>query len=148
MPRYRVNYVGRSEVQPGMGPELGLPDHLGLPNFMSNRRTGLSETEFEDEIEAKSPPRALDEFFSQHAERREDVMVLGADGRSHAIEGVADYDPGTVYIWLEDGMMMEYQGIEEMTPGKAICPMCNGSGEIDEAVADDYDKIAGRKSNA
>ena len=74
--------------------------------------------------------------------------MLGADGRSHPIEGVADYNPGSVYLWIEDGMMMEYQGIEEMTPGKAICPMCNGSGEIDESLADSYDEIAGRKSNA
>ena len=25
-----------------------------------------------------------------------------------------------------------------MTPGKAICPMCNGSGEVDEAVVEEY----------
>ena len=43
-------------------------------------------------------------------------------------------------------MMMEYQGIEEMTPGKAICPMCNGSGEIDESLADSYADSADRKN--
>ncbi|MDP9180178.1 MAG: hypothetical protein M3O21_00430 [Chloroflexota bacterium] len=72
--------------------------------------------------------------------------MLGADGRSHPIEGVADYNPGSVYLWIEDGMMMEYQGIEEMTPGKAICPMCNGSGEINESLADSYAESADRKN--
>jgi hypothetical protein len=71
-------------------------------------------------------------------------MMLGADGRSHPIGGVAAYDPGTVYLWIEDGMMMEYQGIEEMTLGKAICPMCNGSGEIDKSLADSYAESASR----
>jgi hypothetical protein len=142
MPSYRVNYLGRSSNAPGSG----APNDL--PNFMTNRQSGLTETEFEDELQATTPEQALGAFFGEHTERREDVMMLGADGRAHAIEGVTDYDPDTVYLWIEDGMMMEYQGIEEMTPGKAICPMCNGSGEIDEAVADDYDKIAGRKSNA
>jgi hypothetical protein len=142
MPSYRVNYLGRSSNAPGSGAAND------LPNFMTNRQSGLTETEFEDELQATTPAQALVAFFGEHAERREDVMLLGADGRAHAIEGVADYDPGTVYLWIEDGLMMEYQGIEEMTPGKAICPMCNGSGEIDESLADSYDEIAGRKSNA
>jgi hypothetical protein len=142
MPSYRVNYVGRSSNAPG----AGAPNDL--PNFMTNRQSGLTETEFEDELKATTPAQALGAFFGDHTERREDVMMLGADGRAHAIEGVADYNPGTVYLWIEDGMMMEYQGIEEMRPGKAICPMCNGSGEIDESLADSYAKIAGRKSNA
>ncbi len=116
MPRYRVNYIGRTEVQPGMSPDLGLPDHLGLPSFMSSRRIGLTETEFEDQVEAMSAARALDEFFSRHVERREDVKLLGSDGHTHDLEGVTDYDPRTIYRWMEDEMMMEYQGLEEMTP--------------------------------
>ncbi len=140
MPRYRVNYVGRSPNSLGSG----APNDL--PNFMTNRQSGLTETEFEDELQATTPALALAAFFAEHAERREDVMMLGSDGRSHPIGGVADYEPGTVYLWIEDGMMMEYQGIEEMTPGKAICPMCNGAAEIDETLADRYDEIAGRMS--
>jgi hypothetical protein len=136
MPSYRVNYVGRSSNAPGFGADND------LPNFMTNRQSGLTETEFEDELQAPTSAKALEAFFGENAERRDDVMMLGADGRSHPIEGVADYDPGTVYLWIEDGMMMEYQGIEEMTPGKAICPMCNGSGEIDESLADSYIKSA------
>ena len=142
MPSYRVNYVGRSSNAPGSG----APNDL--PNFMTNRQSGLTETEFEDEFQAATPAQALEAFFGEHAERRENVMMLGADGRSHPIEGVADYDPGTVYLWIEDGMMMEYQGIEEMTPGKAICPMCNGSGEIDESLADSYAESASSDSGA
>jgi hypothetical protein len=140
MPRYRVNYIGRSPNSPGSG----APNDL--PNFMTNRQSGLTETEFDDELQATTPAQALTAFFGEHTERREDVMMLGADGRSHPIEGVADYNPGSVYLWIEDGMMMEYQGIEEMTPGKAICPMCNGSGEIEESLAYSYDEIAGRMS--
>ncbi len=140
MPSYRVNYVGRSSTALGSG----APNDL--PNFMTNRQSGLTETEFEDELQATTPAQALTAFFGEHAGRSEDVMMLGADGRSHPIEGVADYDPGTAYLWIEDGMMMEYQGIEEMTSGKAICPMCNGSGEIDETLADSYDESAARKN--
>ncbi|HEY8768303.1 MAG TPA: hypothetical protein VIP09_13750 [Dehalococcoidia bacterium] len=140
MPSYRVNYVGRSSTAPGAGAPTD------LPNFMTNRQSGLTETEFEDELQATSPAQALEAFFGEHVERREDVKMLGADGRSHPIEGVADYNPRSVYLWIEDGMMMEYQGIEEMTPGKAICPMCNGSGEIDESLADSYADSADRKN--
>ncbi len=140
MPRYRVNYVGRSANSLGSG----APNDL--PNFMTNRQSGLTETEFEDELQAATPAQALEAFFGEHAGRREGVMMLGADGRSHPLDGVADYDPGTIYLWIEDGELMEYQGIEEMTPGKAICPICNGSGEIDETLVDRYAEIAGRMS--
>jgi hypothetical protein len=44
------------------------------------------ETEFEDELQATTPAQALTAFFGEHAERHEDVRMLGADGRAHAIE--------------------------------------------------------------
>jgi hypothetical protein len=91
VPSYRVNYLGRSSNAPGSS----APNDL--PNFMTNRQSGLTETEFVDELQAATPAQALTAFFGEHAQRREDVMMLGADDRAHAIEGVADYDPRTVY---------------------------------------------------
>jgi hypothetical protein len=33
---------------------------------------------------------------------------------------------------------MEYQGIGEATPGLVTCPLCDGRGEVEEQLADDY----------
>ena len=144
MPRYRINYVARS-TKDALNQSLAVDRRSVLP--IPHRDRAYSETEYEDQIDARTPSEALASFFEQHVEYREEVMIKGADGRAHAIEGVADYDPGTVYLWIEDDhMFMEYQGIEEMTPGKVVCPMCNGSGEIDEHLVDSYGEIAERES--
>jgi len=143
MPRYRINYIARSTKDP-LNQSFAIESRSALP--VPHRDRAFSETEYEDQIEATSPPEALNLFFEQHVEYREDVMIKGTDGRAHPIEGLADYDPGTVYLWIEDHhMMMEYQGIEEMTPGLVVCPMCNGSGEVDEHLVDSYDEIAQRE---
>lgn len=146
MPRYRINYLGRTEESPGSNPgdaQLRV-NALARMSFGTQR---FYETEFQDEVDAISPAAALDAFFWQHADRREDVMIKGSDGRPQPIEGLADYDPGTIYLWIEDNWFMEYQGIEALSLGKAVCPMCNGDGELEESLADFYDEIAGRKSN-
>lgn len=113
MPRYRINYLGRTEESPA-GNAADAQLLLNPATRMTFGRQRLYETEFQDEVEAISPAAALDAFFWQHADRREDVMIKGSDGRPQPIEGLAYYDPGTAYIWIEDNWFMEYQGIEEL----------------------------------
>lgn len=136
MPHYRVFYVGRSPNGPGT------PDWWRSEiNAYGVRRTPhLSKTEFEDVIEARNPAAALEQFFENHVERREDVQYLGRDFKGHPIRGVEDYRPEYTYLWIEDDMMMEYQGVDEMTPGLVSCPLCNGSGEVDSGVAEYWDE--------
>ena len=144
MPRYRINYVARSTKDP-LNQSFATESRSALPIPLRDR--AFSETEYEDQVDARTSAEALNLFFEQHVEYREGVMVKGSDGRAHPIEGVSDYDPGTIYLWIEDDhMMMEYQGIEEMTPGLVVCPMCNGSGEVDGHLVDSYDEIAERGS--
>jgi hypothetical protein len=33
---------------------------------------------------------------------------------------------------------MEYQGVDEATPGLVTCPLCGGEGEVEESVADEF----------
>jgi hypothetical protein len=146
MPRYRINYLGRTEERPGSNPGGDQQLRVNAVARMSFGTQRFYETEFQDEIEGISPAAALDAFFWQHTDRRGDVMIKASSGRGQPIEGLADYDPGTVYIWIEDNWFMEYQGIEELRSGKAPCPMCNGDGEIDESLVDFYEEMAGRKS--
>lgn len=145
MPSYRINYLGRTRQSPGTEP--GNQPFYANPAYVAARGESVFfETEFQDEVDASTPASALDAFFWQHADRREDVMLKGNDGRGHPIEGVADYDPNTIYIWIEDNWFMEYQGIEELKPGRVPCPMCNGDGEIEETLVDFYDEISGRRN--
>lgn len=140
MPRYRINYLSRTEESPGSS-SADAQLLLNPVARMTFARERLYETEFQDEVEAMSPAAALDAFFWQHADRREDVMIKASDGRGYPIEGLADYDPGTIYLWIEDNWFMEYQSLEEMTAGRVICPMCNGDGELEESLVDFYDEI-------
>ena len=33
---------------------------------------------------------------------------------------------------------MEYQGMDETTPGMVTCPLCGGEGEVEEEIADEF----------
>ena len=48
------------------------------------------------------------------------------------------YDAAKTYIWIENGKLMEYQGLDEGTPGMVSCPLCEGVGEVTAEVADEY----------
>jgi hypothetical protein len=37
--------------------------------------------------------------------------------------------------------MLEYQGIDEATPGMVTCPLCNGHGEVDQDTAAEFDEV-------
>ena len=64
-------------------------------------------------------------------------MWIDERGESRAVEGLS-YDPHKTYIWVENGKLMEYQGLDEATPGKVSCPLCDGSGEVTVEAADEY----------
>ena len=64
-------------------------------------------------------------------------MWVDEAGESQEVEGL-DYDPEKAYIWIEGDKLMEYQGMDEATPGMATCPLCGGQGEVVTEVADEF----------
>jgi hypothetical protein len=136
MPTYRIYY---SERDPGTAVDT---DRYTSPaerlrTIGSGGGTG-DETEWEEEVEGRDGPAALEAFFAAHVASRSDVMWVDANGDSRPVEGVGDYEPDKVYIWIENGKLMEYQGLDEATPGLVSCPLCEGAGEVTVEVADEY----------
>src|SRR5207249_11458422 len=97
----------------------------------------VSETEWEEEVDAPNTDGALDSFFKEHVRDNSELMWLDDEGESRPVEGVT-YDAGKTYIWIEDGKLMEYQGLDEATPGMVSCPVCEGVGEVTAKVADEF----------
>lgn len=98
----------------------------------------ISETDWEEEVEAGNTGDALDSFFREHVRDRSEIMRVDDEGRSYPVEGIAALDPGMTYIWIEDGKLMEFQGMDEATPGMVTCPLCDGEGEVDEELAEQF----------
>jgi hypothetical protein len=98
----------------------------------------IEETEWEEEVEGRDRVAALEAFFADHVGSRSDVMWVDSNGDSHAIEGVEDYNPEKTYIWIEKDKLMEYQGVDEATPGMTACPLCEGAGEVTVEAADEF----------
>ena len=96
------------------------------------------EIEWEEEVEAGNHAQALDAFFREHVTDRTQVMWLDETGQSHELQGLEDYDPEKTYIWIEDDKLMEYQGVDEATPGMVTCPLCGGEGEVAAEVAEEF----------
>jgi hypothetical protein len=119
MPPYRIYYAQRATAAWSLGDD------------------NPYENELEDTIEADSPVDALDAFFRQHAPDRKRIRVAEEDGRLFAFDGW-DFDPTATYVWMEADTLMEYQGIDEATPGMATCPLCNGHGEVEEELAEEF----------
>jgi hypothetical protein len=95
------------------------------------------EIAWEEELEARNPAEALDAFFREHVPDRTQVMWVDDTGQSHEFQGL-DYDPDKTYIWIEDDKLMEYQGVDEATPGMVTCPLCGGEGEVAAEVAEEF----------
>lgn len=135
MRKYRIYYA---ELEP----KGFLPDpFLRHPEYPVNRDY-YRETEWEEEVEAPSLAAALDEFFKEHVRDNSELMWVGEDGRPQPVTGL-DYEPEKRYIWVEDGKMMEYQGVEEAVPGMVTCPLCGGEGEVDEELAAEFEEAWG-----
>ncbi len=99
---------------------------------------GHEEVEWEEEVEARSAAEALDTFFREHVSDRTQVMWVDEAGESHKLGGIEDYESEKPYIWIEDDKLMAYQGMDEVTPGMATCPLCGGAGEVVAEVADEF----------
>jgi len=134
MPTYRVFYAERMPH--------GARDWMRVYGL---RRAGAGleevrhrEIEWEEELEAKSAAEALDAFFREHVQDRTQVMWLDETGQSHELQGLEDYDAEKTYIWIEDDKLMEYQGMDETTPGMVTCPLCGGEGEVVAEVAEEF----------
>ncbi len=134
MPTFRVIYTERMPS--------GARDWLRM---YGGRRAGEEpeevrhqEVEWEEEVEAQSAPEALDVFFREHVSGQDRVRWVDEAGQSHEIQGIEDYDPEKSYIWIEDDKLIEYQGMDEATPGMATCPLCSGQGEVVTEVADEF----------
>jgi hypothetical protein len=133
MPTYRIYY---SERDPGtVDTDRSPAESLRTLGSSGN---AIDETEWEEEVEASDGPAALQAFFAAHAVSGSDVMWVDANGDSRQVEGTGDYETDKVYIWIENGKLMEYQGLDEGTPGLVSCPLCEGAGEVTVEVADEY----------
>jgi hypothetical protein len=96
-----------------------------------------SETRWEEEVESRDAAAALSAFFREHVAGSDQVMWVDESGESRPVEGL-DYDPEKTYIWIENDKLMEYEGMDEATPGMVACPLCGGEGEVDEALAEEF----------
>jgi hypothetical protein len=131
MPMYRIYYAEREPADEDRALFSALRANQGFTG------DGMAETEWEEEVEAESLPEALDIFFRGHIKDPADIMRIGEDGNAYGIDS-PDFDPDASYIWVEEGNLMEYQGIDEATPGKVTCPLCDGHGEVDASTAEEY----------
>lgn len=134
MPTYRVFYAERMPH--------GARDWM---RALGARRAGAGleeirhrEIEWEEELEASDPARALDAFFREHVPDRTQVMWVDDAGDSHELRGVEDYDPEKSYIWIEEDKLMEFQGVGVATPGMVTCPLCAGEGEVAAEIAEEF----------
>lgn len=132
MARFRVFYIERQPRDGGA--QIDLRAAAATPGEY------FKETDWEEQVEAANAPAALDSFFRDHAGHAEGVMIIEEDGRGHPVEGL-DYDPDRTYVWVEEGKLMEYQGMAEATAGAVSCPLCDGSGEVDEEIAQEFADI-------
>jgi hypothetical protein len=99
---------------------------------------GGLQTEWEETVEARNASAALEAFFGEHVSSREEVRIIDEDGDPRSVGGTEEFDPDRMYIWVENGKVMEYQGMQEATPGMVTCPLCDGAGEVDEEVSQQF----------
>lgn len=134
MPTYRVYYAERMP--------RGARDWmraLGARRLDSDtEEIRHREIEWEEEVGASNPAQALDAFFQEHVQDRTQVMWVDETGQSHELQGLEDYDPEKTYIWIEDDKLMEFQGMDEATPGMVTCPLCGGEGQVVAEVAEEF----------
>jgi hypothetical protein len=140
MPTYRIYYSEREiteqEAQSITGGVLGSAGGA-LPPL------AVDSTEWEETYDAPDERQAIDAFFLDHGLQRGSIRILEEDGGARAVEDGENWDPDRTYIWMEDEKLMEYQGLDESTPGMVACPLCDGTGEVEDAVAEEYE--AGRE---
>jgi hypothetical protein len=138
MPRYRIFYA---EHGPADDDSLTVAPEPTAFALSDNGDDAEEESEWEESYEAVNAEGALAGFFADHAPDSSNIARVEEDGNTSPVGG--GFDPDRTYIWVEDGSLMEYQGIQEATPGTVSCPLCDGTGEVDEAVAEEYAESLG-----
>jgi hypothetical protein len=133
MARYRIFYA---EHGPADDKSLTVAPEETAFNPSDNGDDSEEESEWEESYDAPSAEGALAGFFADHAPDSSNIALVEEDGNTSPVGG--GFDPDRTYIWVEDGSLMEYQGIQEATPGTVSCPLCDGTGEVDEAAAEEY----------
>ncbi len=97
----------------------------------------VGETEWEETYEGKNWEQAMDAFFRDHAPGAE-VGIIEEDGTSRPVAVTEGWQHDRTYVWIEEGKLMLYQGLDESTPGMVACPLCDGAGEVDDATAEEF----------
>jgi len=142
MPTYRIYYAQREATEEDKAPF----QDLRLGGLGIHRQEPFHETEWEEMVEAASGPEALDAFFRERVRDNSELAWVDEDGQARTVEGL-DYNPELSYIWVEDGKLMEFQGLDEATPGMVTCPLCSGHGEVDEALAAEFEEVWGEEED-
>lgn len=128
MATYRIYYLER-ESQGDLPPQF-FEQGYGRVEF-------VGETEWEETYDGSDTEAALEAFFADHG-GRDAVRILEEDGSPRDVGGGESWDADRTYLWIEDGKLMEYQGLDVATPGMVACPLCDGTGEVDEETAEQF----------
>ncbi len=136
MPKYRIFYIERTVDPRALYRYYNTPAQSPESRWRGEQ---VHQANWEEEIEASNAVEALETFFREHAGGRDDVLRLDHElGKGIPIDSFRGYETDETYLWTEDDKLMEYEGIEAMTFGRTICPLCQGRGGIDHALADYY----------
>ena len=136
MPTFRIYYIERELKDRSFPTSINQAMHAEIPQDY------VGETEWEENYEAKNWEQAMDAFFRDHAAGGE-VGIIEEDGMSRPVTETEGWDNDRTYVWIEEGRLMLYQGLDESTPGMVACPLCDGSGEVDEAMAEEFAEAMG-----
>lgn len=134
MATYRVYYVEHSPRSQEAGADARDLYVLDEEDF--------EDSEWEETYDGNNSERALAGFFQDHKPDG-DIQILEEDGGLRDVGGSEGFDPDRTYLWVEEGKLMEYQGMEEATPGMVACPMCDGTGEVSEEAAEEFASSSG-----
>jgi hypothetical protein len=133
MPTFRIYYIER-ELK-----DRDFPTNVNQAMHGQITQDYVGETEWEETYDAKNWEQAMDAFFQDHAPSNE-IGIVEEDGMSRPFAVTEGWAYDRTYVWIEDGKLMLYQGLDETTPGTVACPLCDGTGEVGEDVAADFEE--------
>ena len=136
MRSYRIYYTER-EVKDAQGGTI-IGDALGSAGGGMPAMEVAGE-QWEETVDAKDIQDAINTLFKEHGVARDAVHIMEEDGDSRPVEAGESWDPDRSYAWVEEGKLMEFEGLDEREPGMVDCPLCDGEGEVPEAVAEDFE---------